>query len=1021
MNPLVLLAFVAIGIAIILPIWILSKVLGQDSINRALHARIDALERAWNRAQSGRETGALVSKEAAQSAAPPAETARPMTAPPPAAPPLLHSAAANTALDSPLAEPVRGKAPTAPGPMASSMTPRSSEAAAAAHRQTSRGNWEQFVGARMFAWLGGLALLLGVAFFVKYSFEHALIPPEARVSMGFILGAGLIAGGLKISRQRYAITAQTLCASGIVSLYAVTYACHAVYAFAPFGTVPSLLLMSLITAAGFALAVRLEARVVAVLGLFGGFLTPFLMGSGGGDAFSLFGYVALLDVGLLAIALRQSWAFLVPLGAAGSVLVDLFWTSERFTVGEAPTSAVVATGLSLLFLAGHALARRRGCASRETRATAATLPFFAFAYALFLLVHPNIDSRLEVVFTLVFAADAVLLALSWIDEALPDIHRIGGLCVFGLLALWTTEYLSSATLLAALGLYLAHGILHTAYPLLLARRRPASEAKRFLSFVPAVSLLLLFGPLFKLGSDLSWMYWPAVLVIDLLAVGLAIVSASIAGLAAVLALTVLATAVWLFQIPTDAGDLPGLMTVIVGFSLFFVAAGLLVPRWLGERLRARVEGSGLGRALGGPTEQIPAIASVLPFVLLVLATARLRLADATPIYGTALGLVILSLALSAALAIEWLPAFTLAGVAALQYALQGRPMLGGSPGTELAWHACFIAVFAVFPFAFRRRFAGITGPWAVAAAAGIVHFPLVLHLVRSAWAPAYPGMVPALFALPPLASLAALQLNGRAAGAGLNPMDASAPGALLNQKAWFGGAFLFFLTVLIPIQFRQQWITLGWALEGAALLAYFHRVAHPGLRATGVVLLGLAFIRLAANPAVLAYHVRGEEPILNGYLTSYGIASACLFAGARLLQPPRDLTFGMRVPPLLNTMAVILAFLLLNIEIADYFSPPGTPVLTLEFSGNLARDMTYTIAWGLFALGLLLASLQLRTKAGRYAAIGLLTATLLKLFFHDLAQLGALYRIGALFAVAIIAILASFAYQRFLPGREGEP
>ena len=37
----------------------------------------------------------------------------------------------------------------------------------------------------------------------------------------------------------------------------------------------------------------------------------------------------------------------------------------------------------------------------------------------------------------------------------------------------------------------------------------------------------------------------------------------------------------------------------------------------------------------------------------------------------------------------------------------------------------------------------------------------------------------------------------------------------------------------------------------------------------------------------------------------------------------------------------------------------------------------------------------------------------MKLFFHDLSQLDQLYRIGAFIAVAVIAILASFLYQRF--------
>src|SRR6266480_6727908 len=36
-------------------------------------------------------------------------------------------------------------------------------------------DWEQFMGAKLFAWIGGLALFLGIAFFVKYSFEHNLI------------------------------------------------------------------------------------------------------------------------------------------------------------------------------------------------------------------------------------------------------------------------------------------------------------------------------------------------------------------------------------------------------------------------------------------------------------------------------------------------------------------------------------------------------------------------------------------------------------------------------------------------------------------------------------------------------------------------------------------------------------------------------------------------------------------------------------------------------------------------------
>jgi uncharacterized membrane protein len=62
---------------------------------------------------------------------------------------------------------------------------------------------------------------------------------------------------------------------------------------------------------------------------------------------------------------------------------------------------------------------------------------------------------------------------------------------------------------------------------------------------------------------------------------------------------------------------------------------------------------------------------------------------------------------------------------------------------------------------------------------------------------------------------------------------------------------------------------------------------------------------------------------------------------------------------------------------------------------------------------LLIYGILKKIPAARYAAMGLLCVTLLKLFFHDLAQLGQLYRIGAFIGVAVIAMFASFAYQKF--------
>src|SRR5246500_2798680 len=99
-------------------------------------------------------------------------------------------------------------------------------------------------------------------------------------------------------------TAQTLCATGILVFYAVTFACRAYYHFVIFGFIPTFLLMTLITAIAFLLAVRLNAMVVAVLGIAGGFLTPVLLSTGEDYPLGLFVYIAFLDVGLFSVAQR---------------------------------------------------------------------------------------------------------------------------------------------------------------------------------------------------------------------------------------------------------------------------------------------------------------------------------------------------------------------------------------------------------------------------------------------------------------------------------------------------------------------------------------------------------------------------------------------------------------------------------------------------------------------------------------------------------------------------------------------
>ena len=249
------------------------------------------------------------------------------------------------------------------------------------------------------------------------------------------------------------------------------------------------------------------------------------------------------------------------------------------------------------------------------------------------------------------------------------------------------------------------------------------------------------------------------------------------------------------------------------------------------------------------------------------------------------------------------------------------------------------------------------------------------------------------------------------------------PGARASARlAIVAGAALAFVTVAIPLQLEKEWITVGWALEGLALAWLYGRIPHRGLLATSSALLGVVFVRLALNPQVLVYEPRGTLRIFNWYLYAYLVSAAAMLLAARLLARTEDRLYPgwPRASTWLPTCATVLLFLLLNLEIADYYSTGAT--ITFNFSGTLAQDLTYTLGWGLFAVALLAAGIAVRSHAARVAAIALLLVTVLKAFLHDLGRLGGLYRIGSFVGLAVCLTLVALALQKFvLASREKRP
>jgi hypothetical protein len=236
----------------------------------------------------------------------------------------------------------------------------------------------------------------------------------------------------------------------------------------------------------------------------------------------------------------------------------------------------------------------------------------------------------------------------------------------------------------------------------------------------------------------------------------------------------------------------------------------------------------------------------------------------------------------------------------------------------------------------------------------------------------------------------------------------------LGRLAIVAGTALSFITVAIPLQLNHQWITIGWALEGAALAWLYRRIPHRGLLFAAVGLLAAVFVRLGLNPAVFEYEPRGTMRILNWYLYTYLIAAAALFLAAWWLSDTDDeIGDGLpRVSRLLPGGAVVLLFLLLNIEIADYYA--SGPEITFRFGATVSQDLTYTIGWLVFGMLLLAGGIFSRARVARVTAVTLIAVTTFKCFLYDLASLEGLYRIASFVGLAMSLALVSLALQKYV-------
>ena len=290
--------------------------------------------------------------------------------------------------------PVRVRPHTTTGEPALSAQPSSDPSGSAAPTSPGRFqvDWELVLGGNWLARVGVLAVVIGVGFFLKLAFDNNWIGEAGRVALGIAGGLGLIGAGEYWSK-RYPIYSQALAGGGVAILYLSIFAAFAFYGF--IGTYPAVGLLLLVSIGAAVLALRYNSMALALIGITGAFLAPFVIGgSGEGAREELSGlagvevmlYVLMVDIGVLALSTVRNWRWFTLLALVASLISFGVWydyEGDRLGVG---TPQGILTAIFLIFVGAttlfHIFWRRAPRAFDQALMALNATAYFGISYGL---------------------------------------------------------------------------------------------------------------------------------------------------------------------------------------------------------------------------------------------------------------------------------------------------------------------------------------------------------------------------------------------------------------------------------------------------------------------------------------------------------------------------------------------------------------------------------------------------------------------------------------------------------------
>lgn len=190
---------------------------------------------------------------------------------------------------------------------------------------------EKFIGENVIYIVGVLIIVLGVGIGVKYAIDNDMISPLTRIILGYLAGAGLLGFAIYLKKNYEKFSAGLL--SGAMAIfYFVTFMGYDFYGLFPkemaFGLMVAFTIFTVVSSLNY------DRQIIAHIGLVGAYAVPFLLSDGSGKVMILFIYMAIINLGILAISIKKYWKWLYINAFSLTWLVVLAWYAGKYNQAE---------------------------------------------------------------------------------------------------------------------------------------------------------------------------------------------------------------------------------------------------------------------------------------------------------------------------------------------------------------------------------------------------------------------------------------------------------------------------------------------------------------------------------------------------------------------------------------------------------------------------------------------------------------------------------------------------------------